>query len=751
MKWWWYPALGTFACIGYFLCSPGIVADSIYIAIGLSSVVAMLVGVRVNRSKSMRAWYLIAAGSAFWVLGDAAWLWISEVTGSVPQPSVADVVYLLGYPALAAGLFSLIHRGWRRGELSHVANSSIVMVAFGLLMWVFVIDYRAVDVSTAGGVIGVAYPAMGVFLLGLLVHFVGGVQWQTTSFRVLTAAILAVVFADTASNFSSLAGSGNASELSDVGYLAFYVLAGTAALHPSMRTLPPPRADGGAHTRVVASFNTPAIAILTLAALVPPTAMAIMLTRGTPVAQWGWGVVLCAVLLVCLVFLRVVDLLRLLHQQTQSLRSVAETDTLTGLRNRRGLQEWIDARPNEADPLALLLLDVDRFQEINDTFGPEIGDEVLCVIAQRLEGAVGSRGAVGRVGADEFAVALHADERDVMAIARAMHRSLKESVAVRQTTLLVEASVGVAIADDGDTGTDGLIQRAGLAVHSAKTVQPRITRYDSSMDRDNSTQLLLLSDLTAAIDAGHLEVYYQPQVDLATMETTGVEALLRWNDPVRGVMEPDLFLPMAERTGLIRPIAEFVLTEALSQRHRWSRAGLDLTVSINLSTRNLLDTELVDRVGRALSATGSQGRDLTIEITETVAMTDPSVAIESMLGLRRLGVGLAIDDYGTGYSSLAYLQRLPVQQLKIDKIFVRDMNSILAHHVIVKSTIDLARTLGFTVTAEGVETRETLLELRELQCTTAQGYHLGHPVPGDDIPAAVAALHVELKEVAPHP
>ncbi|MBY6413200.1 EAL domain-containing protein [Rhodococcus sp. BP-252] len=755
MRWWWYPALGTSACVGYFVLPAGSVSASIYLVVAVSSVIATIIGIRVNRPTSVRAWSSIAAGIGLWALGDATYYWTSETTGTVPVPSAADPVYLVGYAFLAAGLFCLVHTGWRRGELSHVANSSIVMIAFGLLMWVFVVDYDAVDVSTAAGIVGVVYPAMSVFLLGLLVHFIGGIQWRSASFRLLTAALLATMLADIASSVASVASSRNASAWAEAGYLAFYVLAGAAALHPSMRTLVPYARTAGSSTRLAASFNAPAVAVLTLAALVPPVAMALLLYRGTPIVEWGWGIVLCASLLVCLVFVRVIDLLRLLHQQTQSLRSVAETDTLTGLLNRRGLQVWMDTPRHTTKRLALLLLDIDRFQEINDTFGPEISDEVLCVVADRLVSAVGSRGAIGRVGADEFALAVRADEREAMAIAESMNRSLRESVAVRHTTLLVEASVGVAFAHDdpssGDAGSDGLIQRARFAVHSAKTVQPRIARYDTSMDRDNSTQLLLLSDLTAALDAGHLELYYQPQVDLQTMVTTGVEALLRWNDPDRGVMEPHLFLPMAERTGLIRPLAEFVLTEALSQRQQWSRSGLDVTVSINLSTRNLLDAELIDQVRRALSVTDSRGENLTIEITETVAMADPPVAIEAMHGLRELGVTLAIDDYGTGYSSLAYLQRLPVQQLKIDKTFVRDIDSTLAHRVIVQSTIDLARTLGLSVTAEGVENRETLLELRSMQCTTAQGYHLGHPVPGNEIPARVAALHGELKELATRP
>ncbi|WP_072804015.1 putative bifunctional diguanylate cyclase/phosphodiesterase [Rhodococcoides yunnanense] len=748
MKWWLYPTFGALACTVYFFAPAGVVSESIFVAIGASSLVAMAIGIRANRPASAQAWWLIAAGSGLWVLGDAAFLWIGHTTGVVPLPSAADGIYLLGYPVMAAGLYLLVHRGWRRGELGHVANSAIVMIAFGLLMWVFVVDVEAVNISTTAGILGVVYAAMDLYLLGLLVHFVGAVQWQSASFRLLTAATVAVLVADTASNVAVTSLSETSRTALDLGYIAYYVLAGTAALHPSMRALARPAPRSGSAIHLVASFSTPTVIVLTLATLTAPAVMGILLVRGAPVHQWGWGVVVCATVLVCLVFVRVAELLRLLHDQTESLRTVATTDTLTGKYNRHGLQSWMESPSAPALPLALLLLDIDRFQEINDTFGREIGDEVLCVVADRLGAVIGRRGAVGRIGADEFAVALRAEMTDAMTVAHEMHATLRRPITVRKSTLLVEASVGVACAQSLDDRSDVLIRHAGLAVHSAKAVQPRIALYDASMDRDNSRQLLLLSELTTAIDTHQLEVYYQLQVDLATMEATSVEALLRWNHPDRGTIEPDLFLPMAERTGLIRPLTDFVLTEALAQRQLWSRDGLELAMSVNVSTRNLIDTTIVGQIRRSLAAVGAHPEILTLEITETAAIANPLVAIESMRQLRELGITLAVDDYGTGYSSLSYLQRLPVQQLKIDKTFVAHMLTTQTHRVIVQSTIDLARTLGLTVTAEGVEDIETLLELRRLSCTTAQGYYLGRPVPGHRIPASVAALNSELKDVA---
>lgn len=749
MKWWLFPALGTALCAVYFLVPSGTLSEAVFAGVGVLSVAAIVVGIGANQPVSRTAWILIAAGTALWVSGDVAFLVISRDTDVVPTPSSADIAYLAGYPVLAVGLYLLVHQGWRRGELGHVANSTIVMIAYGLLMWVFVVHPESVDVGTAGGLIGIVYPAMDVFLLGMLVHFFGSTQWQSKAFRLLTAGVLAALVADTVSNITTLTEANTQQNITDAGYLAFYVLAGTAALHPSMHDLFPPDRRTRRST-LAASFNTPTVFAVTAAALTPPGVMAILLARGEPVAEWGWGLMWCATLLVCLVFVRVTELLGLLHRQNLTLRAVSETDHLTGLPNRLGLEVWVERHRSTTKPLTLLLLDVDRFKEINDTFGHSIGDEVLRVVGERVRRTVGNRGAVGRLGADEFGAALLVDTETAMTVVQELHASLLRRITVQRATLLVEASIGIAGVPGGaPESAEVLIRRADLAMQAAKSVQPRIAVYDTTMERDNRTQLLLLSELTAAIDTRQLEVYYQIQVELDTMEAVGVEALLRWNHPVKGLLEPDLFLPMAERTGLMRPLLDYVLTEALMQQQRWRLDGLSLAMSINISARNLLDTTIVEQVRRAVHTTGSSMESVTVEITETAAMRDPRVAIESLVELRSLGISLAIDDYGTGYSSLTYLQSLPVQQLKIDKTFVKDMTTALTHRIIVRSTIDLARTLGLSITAEGVEDLDTLLELKQLCCHYAQGYYLGRPAPARDIPESVAKLNAELREFAP--
>ncbi|MGA9872893.1 MAG: bifunctional diguanylate cyclase/phosphodiesterase [Rhodococcus sp. (in: high G+C Gram-positive bacteria)] len=747
MKWWLFPALATALCLTYFFLPESALSNSVYFGIAVVSALAIVAGIRINRPSSAGAWYLIAAGVGLWVLGDAAFLAIYLDQSVVPILSAADIVYLTGYPVLAAGLYTLVHQSWRRGELGHVANSTIVMIAFGLLMWVFVVQPASADVSTVEGLVGVAYPAMDVFLLGLLIHFVGATQWESTAFRLLTASVVAVLIADIAADVEPVEFVTTGPHVIDAGYLAGYVLVGTAALHPSMSAL-------GAHpsrrrpSTLISSFNTTTVVAVTAATLTVPLAMGILIARGEPVTEWGWGVVLCATLLIGLVFVRVTDLLRLLDRQTQTLRGYAESDPLTGLPNRRGLEAWVDQLPDEDGPIAFLMVDIDRFEDINDTFGYALGDDVLRAVGDRLTRAVGDRGVVGRIGADEFAVVVTAHRPETTRVADDMFAALKQALTVGHATLLVEVSIGVACSSDSHPPLFGeeLGRHAYFAMEAAKTLPSRYAHYDSSMERDDTSRLLLLGELTSAIEHRQLEIFYQVQVDLTTMKAVGVEALLRWNHPELGLVEPDSFMPMAERTGLIRPLLDYVLRDALTQQKSWAAQGVELTVSVNISTRNLLDTTLVDCVARTLDTVGVDPRQLSIEITETASMTDPSLAVETLLALRALGVGLAIDDYGTGYSSLTYLQRLPVQQLKIDKAFVTDMTSVLAHRVIVRSTIDLARALGLSITAEGVEDRETLLELKQLCCHYAQGYHLGRPMPAQDIPESVNKLDAELSE-----
>lgn len=748
--WWrWYAALGAVGCVVYFLVPTIVWAQSVFVLVGASAVAATVIGTRMHRPANRRAWLAIATGTALWVLGDIVFEWIHVTRGSVPYPSIADALYLVGYPIYGFGLFLLARHKWRASERGHVANSATIMVAFGLLTWVFAVQptLGAEGISGLGGLVDVAYPAMDIFLLGLLAHFVGSRQWRALSYRLLTCAVLLLVVTDTVNNFAIMPASSSQRSLFDVGWTMSYVLIGVAALHPSMRRITNPNIESDAH--LMASFTTPTVVVLTAATLTAPIVMFIEVVRDEPIEQWGWAVLLCAGALVILVVFRITDLLRLLHTQTVQLRAVADTDHLTGLANLRALehQVWSNAGGS-----TLLTVDIDRFKEINDTFGRGLGDRVLVVVADRLRSIVDDSILLARLAGDEFALCGPAESMDPAALAEKIQQQFATPFEVENMTLLIEASVGVASnspATEGDEETtpDRLVQRADLAVQTAKAAQSRVAYYDRSMDRDKSEQLIMLGELTTALESDQLRLHYQPQVDLRTMSVVGVEALLRWHHPNGNVLSPSAFLPTAERTGLIRPLTNYVLTHALAQRRQWLADGLDLSIAVNISTRNLFDDTLIEQVCTALTEFDCPPWRLTVEVTETSAMTDPVGATEKLSILHAMGVQVAIDDYGTGYSSLAYIERLPVQELKIDRAFIAGMAHNPAHAAIVRSTVELARTLGLSVTAEGVEDEMTMTALRELRCGRAQGFHLGRPTSADRLPALVAELDERLRSV----
>ena len=424
----------------------------------------------------------------------------------------------------------------------------------------------------------------------------------------------------------------------------------------------------------------------------------------------------------------------------------AEHDALTGLPNRRlltrKLAEALAPGAEGSGLTGMLLLDLDHFKEVNDTLGHHVGDELLRQVGGRLAGAVRPQDTVARMGGDEFAVLLTGLDtpEEAMDIAERMHDCLSTPVLLHELSLLVEGSLGVALAPLDADGADLLLQRADIAMYDAKSHQTRIARFCADSITGGPERLALLSDLRRALDRDELVLHYQPKVHLSLGRVTGVEALVRWEHPQRGLLAPDLFIPAAEQTGLMRPLLLRVLDLALGAVTDWRADGLDLTVAVNVSARNLLDLSLPTDVAQALARHGLPGSVLELEITETVAMADPARALQVLTSLHRDGIVLSIDDYGTGHCSLGYLQRLPVSQLKIDRSFVTTMTTDASNAVIVRSTIELARHLGLDVVAEGVEDTATVRVLAELGCHSAQGYGLARPAPAEAVPALIGLV-----------
>jgi diguanylate cyclase (GGDEF)-like protein len=412
-------------------------------------------------------------------------------------------------------------------------------------------------------------------------------------------------------------------------------------------------------------------------------------------------------------------------------------DTLTGLPNRslfhdRAQQAILAARRHHRG-VAVLLLDLDRFKEVNDTLGHHVGDLLLKEIGPRLHGVLRESDTVARLGGDEFGVVLpeFADAAEVETVAERIITALRQPIVAETLRLDVEGSIGIAFYPDHGNDADTLLQRADVAMYVAKGTPGGYAVYSPEHDHYSPQRLGLVSDLRQAVTEGQLLIYYQPKVWLPSMAVAGFEALARWKHPNRGLIPPDEFIPLAEQTGTITPLTMGVLERALRQCRLWHNAGHHLSVAVNLSARTIHDPEFPSGVQRLLNAYQLDPRWLTLELTESTVMADPTRSMETLSRLHGMGVELSIDDFGTGYSSLAYLKRLPVHELKIDRSFVMNMATDENDAVIVRSTIELGQNLGLRVVAEGVETAEIRDRLTVMRCDIAQGYLLSRPIPAD--------------------
>jgi diguanylate cyclase (GGDEF)-like protein len=410
-------------------------------------------------------------------------------------------------------------------------------------------------------------------------------------------------------------------------------------------------------------------------------------------------------------------------------------DSLTGLPNRKLLQRGVRDALEEAHRtdtrVALLLLDLDRFKDINDTLGHDLGDRLLQLVAARLDGTLRPGDVVARLGGDEFAVLLPelVDEQSAQDIANRMRGSLSQPFVLEGLALELEASIGLALYPTHAQDSDTLLQRADVAMYVAKERRTGTEVYDAENDRNSTTRLSLLGDLRRAIEESELELHYQPKAHLPDGAVMGVEALLRWRHPARGMVQPDDFIPAAEQSGVMRPLTRYVVDHALAQVAAWYAQDLEVQVAVNISMRDLHDPELVPFLRERFAEHNVPASALLLEITENVLMADPNGVINVLRGLDELGVALSLDDFGTGYSSLVHLQKLPVTEIKIDRSFVQRMDDEEDDATIVRSIIDLGDALGLRVVAEGVETASAWDALSRMGCDAAQGWYLAKAMP----------------------
>ncbi|GAA1969264.1 putative bifunctional diguanylate cyclase/phosphodiesterase [Catenulispora subtropica] len=706
--------------------------------IGLGGVAGVVFGVRRYRPRAPHAWYLLAGAMVTLVGGDTSYNLLTDVFGQVePFPSVADAIYLTTYPLAAGGLLIMVRRRSPHRDRAALIDAVILTTAAALLLWVYIITPTVADQDNTWfqNAVSIAYPLGDMLLLAVTARLATAGGLRGPAVRLLLVGVLGLTASDVAYGLVRLYGTWHVGSAADLGWVVFYVSWGAAGLSPSMTALTEPVARAKRST----SWQVLPLAV---AALVAPTVLMIESLEG----DLRDGPVIAVVS--AMMFLLVLWRLYLASRETRELDNRAHTramvrelkhrayrDPLTGLGNRLRFQERAERALTRARDCggvaAMLLIDLDNFKEVNDTQGHRTGDELLKAAGQRIAGAVRPGDLPVRLGGDEFAVLLSdgASEAAATKLAERLVRVLAEPFRLSGAPVPVRASIGVATSPGGAGGTEEVLFRnADLALYAAKAdgkgtwrvFEP--TLYDAALQR-----LALRTGLDRALVAGEFELHYQPIVELqGPPRVAGYEALVRWRHPKLGLLAPSSFVPLAEETGQIGPIGAWILRTAVAD----AVTGGFGYVAVNVSPNQFIGGGFVDTVRRALDEAGLAPNRLTVEITETVFLHEATAdAMVDLQALSRLGVRVAIDDFGTGYSSLGYLRDLKFDVIKADKTFVDGIVELADHERLLRGIVHVARTMGITVVAEGVETEAQRDLLRDMGCAYAQGYLYSPAVP----------------------
>ena len=413
-------------------------------------------------------------------------------------------------------------------------------------------------------------------------------------------------------------------------------------------------------------------------------------------------------------------------------------DHLTGLPNRllfrERLGEAIDAAASDQRRIAVMLMDLDHFKEINDSLGHHVGDQLLAAVGPRLANTLREDDLMARLGGDEFGVLVPdvPDDETAISIARRLIEGLHHPVTVEELDLDVSASIGIAFYPDHATDADSLLRHADVAMYASKEAGTPYEIYDERVDTHKPELVMLVSQVRPGIDQGQFRMYYQPKIRLADGRVAGAEALIRWHHPALGRLAPGDFLPLIEKTVLLQPLTHSALNDVLRTWRQWSEDGIRIPVDVNVSPRTLLDADLPDLVGQLLDRWSVPPRFLRLELTENFLVADSGRSDAVLHGLSQVGVGLSIDDFGTGFSSLSYLKRLPIEEIKVDRSFVSHMLDRVEDFTIVRATVELGRNLGLRVVAEGVQDRDTFDRLGDFGCDEAQGFYISRPLEPED-------------------
>jgi diguanylate cyclase (GGDEF)-like protein/PAS domain S-box-containing protein len=847
--WQWYLACAVPLTLAYLWLPLEPAKLIVWPLIGWSSVIAIVVGVRINRPSSPLAWYLIAGGVGTFILGDNLYTFRSLIQhAETVFPSYVDAVYLAVYPLLVGGLALLLHHRSAGRDRAGAIDATIIAASLGLISWVLLIApyVRLEHLSGLERIASIAYPVGDVAVLAIAVRLAVGSGRRPVAFWLLFGSLIPLLGSDSVYGYMNLAGTWHEHNPVDIGWIAFYMGWGAAALHPSMKSL-------SMASRAPRRVNSVRLVLIGAAVLVPPAMLFVEDLQGTTTN--ATAIAVDGAMLLILVVVRIAGLAReaaevrseaqfraLVHeaadavvvldgdgrvryhtpatervlaltaadldgcvfgdllqetdkrrlmlmladntttatvewrlhradqpwrdlevvlanmrgttdddqtvvtmrditerkQLDQELRRQTLHDSLTGLPNRTlfldRVEQSIKLAYQHDGSVAVLLFDLDDFREVNDSLGHTAGDDLLIAVAARLTNAMPFGLTIARLGGDEFAVLLESgsgnDELGFAALR--IQAALLAPLQRGSDQLPMHASIGMSLGSAQTHTSEDVLREADLAMYVAKrNGKNRFEFYHPTMHDEASHRLGLAGELRKAIDEDELMVLYQPIVELRNGRMVGAEALVRWQHPQRGLLAPNDFIPIAETSGLVVPIGRWVLDRACQTAKGWRDAGVvdeDFYVSVNLSARHLQDHNVLRDVGNALQSSGLAASALVLEVTETGLIEDLNPAGSTLALLKQLGLRIAVDDFGTGYSSLSYLSRFPIDIIKIDKSFVDQLTASIDGETMVRAVIDLARTLGLTAVAEGVEQTDQATALFKLGCPLAQGFLFAKPL-----------------------
>ncbi|MEO5725140.1 MAG: EAL domain-containing protein [Ilumatobacteraceae bacterium] len=664
---------------------------------------------------------------------------------SMFDSALASGLALAAMLGLAAGTLLMVRDRPLLGQRGVSADALIVGLGSWIISWVALVHpllHRPRHQIPAALLYG-AYESVAVLVLFGAIVLLLGFKRRPTSLLMIVGALGLNIVGDIVGALSTIHHVGfGLDRISPALYVAAYFIAGAALLHPSINTLwvaPRNAHETGRLGRVVVTTTASVLPVIVLAAT-GLQGHADQIVRSVS-----------ALLLALAVMSRVVNSIRSNTAAQEALRRGAQTDPLTGLPNRTVLLDRVNACIGESwdrdvQP-ALYFVDLDRFKNINDSLGHAVGDEVLEMVAQRLLGAVPDGAIVARLSGDEYVVfePTAQSAAGAMDLADRLLAVFREPLALSQGDVFVTASIGMATMSSSSSSTpEDLLRHADTAMYRAKDAGRNcIALYDESMHERVAHRLAVETALYRALDRHELRLFHQPILDMETGDVEGFEALMRWQRPDGTIVSPAEFIPIAEDTGMIVPIGSWALLEALGQLHRWTVDGIcsaSATISVNVSPRQLADPHFPSIVSEALARSTVPAGRLWLEVTESMMIAEPELALATLRRLHSLGVRVALDDFGTGYSSLSLLQKFPLQRIKIDRAFVHGVADNPNDRSLVRTIVAMGRSLGLDIVAEGVETVQQLQVLSDLGCKKAQGFLISHPVPADAMRSTVAAL-----------